>query len=205
MTESIGASQAPAQNTPPQWEYGQPTAVHDVVELFIDRVVDYKATVERAATEAEIPALVARMLASAGALTCALPAGLDAAWIADGAAAGVQMRWDDPPLSKEELNTISAVVTAASSGMAETGTIVLDHRADQGRRILSLLPDTHVCVIRANQIVTDVPEAMARQEASLRAGLPITWISGPSATSDIELSRVEGVHGPRNLYVIVVG
>jgi L-lactate dehydrogenase complex protein LldG len=89
--------------------------------------------------------------------------------------------------------------------MAETGTIGLDHRDDQGRRALSLVPDMHVCVIRTDQLTTDVPEAMARLEPSLREKLPITWISGPSATSDIELSRVEGVHGPRVLYVIVVG
>jgi L-lactate dehydrogenase complex protein LldG len=87
--------------------------------------------------------------------------------------------------------------------MAETGTIVLDHQPDQGRRIISLLPDTHICVIRADQIATDVPEAMARLSSRISSGRPLTWVSGPSATSDIELERVEGVHGPRHLYVIV--
>jgi L-lactate dehydrogenase complex protein LldG len=89
--------------------------------------------------------------------------------------------------------------------MAETGTIALDHGPGQGRRILSLLPDTHICVIGTEQITTDVPEGLARLQGSITAGRPLTWISGPSATSDIELTRVEGVHGPRNLYVIILG
>jgi L-lactate dehydrogenase complex protein LldG len=91
--------------------------------------------------------------------------------------------------------------------MAETGTIVLDHDDTQGRRVLSLLPDTHVCIVYTSQIASDVPEAVALQIKAANESSeirPITWISGPSATSDIELSRVEGVHGPRNLYVIIV-
>jgi L-lactate dehydrogenase complex protein LldG len=193
-----------AEGAPIAWEYGRPTEMSDVVGLFIERIIDDRATVEEVADFSGIPALVARFLVEAGAANCAIPAGIDRAWLVDAEAAGIEICRDDPPLAKEALDKISAVVTAACVGMAETGTIALDHRSDQGRRILSLLPDTHICVIRADQIATDVPEGLARLEESIRAGLPITWISGPSATSDIELSRVEGVHGPRTLFVIIV-
>jgi L-lactate dehydrogenase complex protein LldG len=87
--------------------------------------------------------------------------------------------------------------------MVDSGTIALDHSEDQRRRALSLLPDVHVCVVRADQVVSDVPEGIARLAPALRARRPITWLSGGSATSDIELSRVEGVHGPRQLWVIL--
>jgi L-lactate dehydrogenase complex protein LldG len=107
-------------------------------------------------------------------------------------------------LSYAELDATGGVVTASRVGIAETGTIVLDHAADQGRRALSLVPDLHVCVISSDQVVSDVPEAVVRLQESIDERLPLTWISGPSATSDIELSRVEGVHGPRTLHVLLV-
>jgi L-lactate dehydrogenase complex protein LldG len=194
----------PPADVPVEWEYGQPTAVTDPLGLFIERVIDYRATVEKVADTDGIAAAVARFLVEVDAKSCAIPVGVDAAWVAKAEAAGVVTLRDDPPLSKETLDATSAVLTASCVGMAETGTIVLDHRPDQGRRILSLLPDTHICVIFADQITTDVPQALVLLEPSIREGLPVTWISGPSATSDIELSRVEGVHGPRNLYVIIV-
>jgi L-lactate dehydrogenase complex protein LldG len=194
----------PATDTPVLWEYGAPTAITDSTALFIERVVDYRATVEKVVDKDGVAAAVARFLTEVEAESCAVPVGIDTAWVAKATADGVTILSDDPPLSKETLDQTSAVLTASCVGMAETGTIVLDHRSDQGRRILTLLPDTHICVIRADQIMTDVPQALARLELSVRAGLPLTWISGPSATSDIELSRVEGVHGPRNLYVIIV-
>jgi L-lactate dehydrogenase complex protein LldG len=195
---------APVEGTFAAWEYGRPTKVADAVGLFIERIIDYQTTVGEAAGTLGIPALVARFLVKAGATSCVAPPGIDRTWVVEAEAAGIEICYDDPPLAKDVLDKVPAVLTAACVGMAETGTIALDHRSDQGRRILSLLPDTHICVIRVDQIATDVPDGLARLEESIRAGLPITWISGPSATSDIELSRVEGVHGPRNLFVIIV-
>ena len=157
------------------------------VALFVERVEDYRAVVERcAATD-----LTDRVAAAVGGLSVVVPEGLGVE--VTGAVA-------DDGLSPLELDQIDAVVTEATVAVAETGTIVLDHGAGQGRRAITLVPDRHVCIVRAEQVVADVPDAVA----ALHPERPHTWISGPSATSDIELSRVEGVHGPRNLHVIVV-
>ena len=192
----------PAVDVPIAWAYGRPTAVTDPINLFVERVEDYRAVVVRVAPEG-LPDAVVSHLVGAGVTSVVLPSGLDAAWVAAIEAAGLVVRRD--PLTSAELNQTDAVVTASSVGIAETGTIVLDHRADQGRRALTLVPDVHVCVVRTDQVVTDVPEAMVRLKPSIVEGYPQTWISGPSATSDIELNRVEGVHGPRTLIVLVVG
>jgi len=168
----------------------------DVVERFVERVADYRATVARTTLDG-IGLAVADALAQHHATRVVVPHGVPRPWLAD---AAVETLADDPPLSHAALDAVDAVVTGCAIAIAETGTIVLDAGPDQGRRVLSLLPDVHVCVVRAEQIVGDVPEALAR----LDARRPLTWISGPSATSDIELSRVEGVHGPRNLVVVVV-
>jgi len=187
------------------WQYGQDTGLaQDVLELFVERVEDYKAVVRRLASLEEVDAAVASCLEEAGARSLVVPPGLDASWYFSAEKAGVNVVVDEPPLSKQQLDETAAVLTAAAVAMAQTGTIALDHGPDQGRRILTLLPDVHICVVLASQIVDDVPRGLALLEPALLAGQPLTWISGPSATSDIELSRVEGVHGPRRLYVLVV-
>lgn len=194
----------PETDVPIDWEYGTGIEMDDVVGTFVQKVIDYSATVVRVKAT-EVPQAVVDGLRATGArMSAVVPAGLDADWIYAIRAAGLEARVDDPQLSKETLNESEAVVTAAAAGVADTGTIVLTHVADQGRRAITLVPDRHVCVVRASQVVSDVPEAMQIVKPAVHEGHPLTWISGGSATSDIELSRVDGVHGPRTLYVIVV-
>ena len=167
----------------------------ELLDLLTDRLVDYKAGVTRCTAD-ELPAAIAEVLsrtAPGGRLV--VPPGLPDAWTA-----GADVLRDTGSTSTAELDTVAGVVTACAVAVAETGTIVLDAGDDQGRRALSLVPDLHLCVVRADQVVQTVPEAVARLEATR----PLTWISGPSATSDIELNRVEGVHGPRTLEVLLV-
>jgi len=160
----------------------------DLVALFVERVEDYRAVVTRCSAD-DLAGVVARVLGGASSV---VPPGLDV----DVPGAVV-----DDGLTAAELDDIDAVVTRARVGIAETGTIVLDHTPDQGRRAISLVPDLHVCIVDAGQVVAHVPDAIA----ILDPARPLTWISGPSATSDIELDRVEGVHGPRTLHVVLVG
>ena len=176
----------------------------DKLELFINRLTDYKATVARAANSSEVSTLVFRFLQEIKATSVVVPPGLDRAWLATTVASSTRVISDDPPLSKQVLNDTSAVITAATAAIAETGTLVLYHRPGQGRRIISLLPDTHICIVESQQVFASVPEAVDQLIPSMNEKRPMTWISGPSATVDIELIRVEGVHGPRNLYVIIV-
>lgn len=170
----------------------------DLSDLFVERVEDYRAVVDRVGP-AELPAAIARALS--GASRIVVPADLDRAWLGE---TGVEVVADDGALDAAALDRLDGVVTAAALGIAVTGTIVLDHGVGQGRRALSLVPDLHVCVVAESQLVYDVPQATAPLRTALEAGRPTTWISGPSATSDIELERVEGVHGPRTLHVILV-
>jgi L-lactate dehydrogenase complex protein LldG len=118
---------------------------------------------------------------------------------------GVEIVADDPPLSAADLDALDGVLTGCALGIAETGTIVLDGGERSGRRALTLVPDYHLCVVEAAAIVAGVPDAVAALAGAAAEGWPITLVSGPSATSDIELDRVEGVHGPRTLDVLVVG
>ncbi|MFI0448614.1 lactate utilization protein C [Actinomadura sp. 6N118] len=174
----------------------------DIVDLLIDRLVDYKAVVHHTASAAAGAAgtvvaagsVVAALLAARGGRIAA-PVGVPGEWLE-----GVDAVSDDPALSAAELDALDGVVTGCALAIAETGTIVLDGSPDQGRRALTLVPDHHLCVVRLDQIVRTVPEAFARLDPSR----PLTWISGPSATSDIELDRVEGVHGPRTLEVVII-
>ena len=170
-----------------------------LVDTFAERARDYRAAVTRVddTHEAVVAAVVTALPEGARVV---LPPGLP--WeLGDRVEAVVDSAEGAGPLAARELDRCVAVVTAAAVGIAETGTIVLTHEADQGRRAISLVPDLHVCVVRADQVVADVPAAIA----GLDPGRPQTWISGPSATSDIELDRVEGVHGPRRLHVLIVG
>lgn len=193
----------PPLDVPVTWEYGRATAMPDVLDRFVEMCGDYRATVERCGS-AEAAGRITTLLAGAAVRSVVLPEGLEPSWRQAIAGAGVTVRDDAPPLSRAELDAVDGVVTAAAVGIAETGTIVLDHASDQGRRALTLVPDTHLVVVRADQVVSDVPEAVVWLQDAVAAGAALTWISGPSATSDIELSRVEGVHGPRNLLVLLV-
>lgn len=170
-----------------------------VLELFVDRLVDYKASVNRTGPLG-LAAAIASVLQRDDSVV--VPPELPVAWRGACAGNGRRVRVDGDPswLSAAELDATAAVVTACRVGIAETGTIVLDSAPDQGRRALTLVPDHHVVVIFAEQVVMSVPESLTRLEPVR----PLTFISGPSATSDIEFTRVEGVHGPRILDVIVV-
>ncbi|MDQ2755194.1 MAG: lactate utilization protein C [Actinomycetota bacterium] len=170
-----------------------------LLDLFVERIADYRAVVVRC-SEADAAAAVRDGLAESA--TVLVPHGYPDHLLGLPPAA---RRVDDDGLGAHQLDAVDAVVTLATVGIAETGTIVLDHGPGQGRRALSLVPDRHVCVVRAEQVVGDVPAAVALLERLGAVTRPLTWISGPSATSDIELDRVEGVHGPRNLHVVVVG
>lgn len=170
-----------------------------ILAEFVENTADYRAVVEQCA-EADLPERIAAALDAASVASVVRPAGLEPSWLAGFSGQVVT----DECLTAYDLDGIDAVVTAAAVGIAATGTVVLDHADGQGRRAISLVPDLHVCVVRADQVVPDVPQATAALRDAVRAGRPLTWISGPSATSDIELDRVEGVHGPRTLHVIVV-
>ncbi|WP_405009938.1 lactate utilization protein C [Kitasatospora sp. NBC_01539] len=168
----------------------------EVLDLLVENLADYRAIVHRVTPEG-LPALLARLLSERGARSVAVPEGLPRHWLAESAAERLP---DDGTLSARQLDTVDSVVTGCALAVAETGTIVLDAGPAQGRRLLTLVPDHHVCVVRADQVVASLPQALPL----LDPARPQTWISGPSATSDIELDRVEGVHGPRTLDVVIV-
>ncbi len=182
---ALDGSPAPA---PVPREYATTGTHPDPVALFAERVDDYRARVHRVCPD-EVAATIAGLVAGERVV---VPAGLPDGWVPDGVV--------DTGFSAPELDGFDAVVTGAAVGIAVTGTIVLDAGPDQGRRALTLVPDHHVCVVRAEQVVETVPQALARLEPTR----PLTFISGPSATSDIELQRVEGVHGPRILDVVLL-
>jgi len=175
----------------------------EIVDRFAENVAEYEATVHRV-EEADLPGRIWEILGKRGLKRLVVPPLLPEAWIPE----GVEVLQDAarPRLTNEELDGADGVLTGCALGISQTGTIVLDAGPAQGRRALTLLPDYHLCVVRKDQIVGLVPEAFARLEETVRdEGRAVTFISGPSATSDIELNRVEGVHGPRALEVLIVG
>ncbi|OIK04200.1 LutC/YkgG family protein [Streptomyces monashensis] len=173
-------------------------STEETIELLAENLADYRAIVHRAAAE-DVRMLVMRLLARRGSQEMLVPPGLPPDWLAAADPVWIHDRAASTP---QRLDRVGSVVTGCAVAIAETGTIVLDGSPDQGRRRISLIPDHHICVVRVpDQVVSSVPEALER----LDAARPLTWISGPSATSDIELDRVEGVHGPRTLEVILLG
>ncbi|WP_035839593.1 LutC/YkgG family protein [Kitasatospora azatica] len=166
----------------------------DTVALFAERVADYRATVSRT-DRAGLRDAVAVALTRRRARYLALPGGFPMELLPTGS-----WQWHTEPLDVPALDELDGAITLAAAGIAITGTIVLDTSPGQGRRALTLVPDYHLCIVGADQIADDVPDALARLDPTR----PLTFISGPSATSDIELDRVEGVHGPRTLDVIIV-
>ncbi|HLL38291.1 MAG TPA: lactate utilization protein C [Rubrobacteraceae bacterium] len=173
-----------------------------MVERFAERAAEYEATVHRV-LDSELPGAIAEVLERRGIRKLVVPGGLPDAWVP----AGVEALRDGAStrLSNKELDRSDGVLTGCVLGISQTGTIVLDAGEGQGRRALTLLPDYHLCVVREDQIVGLVPEAFAKLKGTVKdEGRAITFISGPSATSDIELNRVEGVHGPRTLEVLIV-
>lgn len=179
-------------------EFADPRSMDELVELLAERLGHYRASVRRCPADA-VPTEIAAALKGRQALRVVAPPGLRAGWL-DGAD-GVEVTVDEPPLAAADLDRLDGVVTTCAAAIAETGTIVLDGGDGQGRRAVSLVPDYHLVVVPIDRVVGTVPAAIARLDPTR----PLTWISGPSATSDIELDRVEGVHGPRTLEVILAG
>lgn len=171
-----------------------------LIHLLVDRLVDYKAQVS-VVDSADVPARIEELLAAVRSYV--VPVGFDADWLAkvDRESGNGRRRLDsaESPLTVGDLDGIDAVVTGSAAAIAETGTIILDGSPGQGRRAITLVPDHHICVVKVADIAGILPEALRRIDGTR----PLTMISGPSATSDIELERVEGVHGPRRLDVII--
>lgn len=185
------ASAPPRAVVVPRDYHREPTTGPGNVERFAETVAEYRARVHLI----DVDAIASTVLGLVGPdATVVVPADLPSEW-----AAGVTTITDAPPLGVDQLDRADAVLTGCALGIAATGTIVLDAGAAQGRRALTLVPDHHICVVRTGQIVDTVPQAFAE----LTSTRPLTFISGPSATSDIELQRVEGVHGPRTLDVLI--
>ncbi|MFH8346440.1 lactate utilization protein C [Streptomyces sp. NPDC018045] len=177
-------------------EHGSRTA-EETVALLAENLAEYRALVHHSDADG-LATLITRLLDEHGARRVLVPPGLEPWWTA---AAGPTRVEDRAAGTARELDAVDSVVTGCAVAVAETGTIVLDGSPDQGRRRITLVPDHHICVVRVpDQVVGSVPQALERLDPTR----PLTWISGPSATSDIELDRVEGVHGPRKLEVVLL-
>lgn len=189
IRSALAASPPEPVVVPRDYFHGPLTGPADV-ERFAEAVAEYRARVYRVT---DIAATVRELVGPDA--TVVTPADLPAEWVS-----GVRTAVDSPVLDVAALDAADAVLTGCAVGIAATGTIVLDAGFAQGRRALTLVPDHHICVVRTGQIVDTVPQGFAALDPSR----PLTFISGPSATSDIELQRVEGVHGPRTLDVLIV-
>jgi L-lactate dehydrogenase complex protein LldG len=196
----VPANERP-QDAPVSRQYSRggtpPAGSAAAVELLAARLAEYGASVHLVSGQ-EVATWVGRSVAGLDAGSVVVPRGFPAEWRS--ALDPDRVLTDVPRLPAAELDRAGAVVTTVAAAIASTGTLVLDGGPGQGRRALTLVPDVHVCVVRAGQVVASVPEALA----ALDPARPLTFVSGPSATSDIELDRVEGVHGPRTLKVLIV-
>jgi L-lactate dehydrogenase complex protein LldG len=195
ILERVRAAIAPAQGAPVELDRRYRTRADDGVEVFLDRLHDYGARTWRVPV-AELDAAVRAALASEDVRRVVTPVGVPEAWVT-----GLEPLSDTPPLDAAALDQADGVVTTCAVAIAQTGTIVFDGSAGMGRRILSLVPDRLLCVVYVEQIVGSLPEAIARLDPTR----PLTFVSGPSATVDIEMVRVVGVHGPRRLAVVIAG
>ena len=197
-----GAAQSPAEIAgeyaaiPRTYAQSSVLSRHDLLELFVDRLLEYDAGVYRIASDA-IAETIAEVLTRRGKHSAAIPGGLPAAWLPQGFGFPVANLF-----SAQQVDRVEGILTACTVAIAETGSIVLQNADGQGPRVLSLVPDYHLCVVFADQVVATVPEAFTRLAAT--STLPTTFISGPSATADIEMTRIKGVHGPRFVDVVIV-
>src|SRR5579872_4302729 len=187
---ALGPSSGPPRAVPREYR----TAGEDGIDAFLERLHHYEARTQRVAA-GELARTVSSTLRERGAQRVVAPEGIPQAWLE-----GAQVLRDTPPLDPRALDGADGVITTCAVAIAQTGTIVLDASPGMGLRVLSLIPDYHLCIVRAEQLVSCLPEALAKLDATR----PLTFISGPSATVDIEMVRVRGVHGPRRLEVIVV-
>jgi L-lactate dehydrogenase complex protein LldG len=199
VRDALGSDHAsPATEPPRDYRLRGELPREQVVERFAERVADYRASVRRASRE-ELASVLAAACRERGAARIGVPPGLPQEWRPE----GLELVADDG-LSPGELDRLDGALTGCAVAIAETGTVVLDGGAASGRRALTLVPDYHLCVVLEDDVRALVPEAVAALAGAASEGRPITFVSGPSATSDIELSRVEGVHGPRTLDVVIV-
>ena len=202
IRSALGGSHHPADDAEHAYLRASEATREEIIEQFIERAADYRSDVRRVQSGAE-RAAIQEALARREVRRLVVPTDLPTEWIPE----GVEIVSDaGTPLSYAELDETDGVLTGCAVAVAQTGSLVLDGGEGQGRRALTLLPDYHLCVVRADQVVGLIPEAITRLAPAVRERRqPVTFISGPSATSDIELNRVEGVHGPRTLDILVVG
>ncbi|MHB8284849.1 MAG: LutC/YkgG family protein [Caulobacteraceae bacterium] len=197
---SAVAGEAAHRPEPPAYRRAGEMARAEMEARFVDRLGDYHVHVTAIGAAEDIAAGVAARLGVLGISQLVIPTGLPVAWRPPGVAVV-----EEAGLSNLALNGVASALTSCALAIAETGTVVLDASPGQGRRAVTLLPDHHICVVFAHQLVETVPQALQKLHAAAKAGRPLTFFSGPSATADIEFDRVVGVHGPRKLDVVFVG